>query len=169
MEEQGIDYSGMHTSAFVLALSGDGTGRAVRTTHAVDVFEADARETNETVHFAATARWEGQILVVTLEQRDPPPAAVTPIVLRCERWAPGRSAPEPTDATDRTLPGVEWVCALPPDRAFPLGLVTLQHVPREGEHLLLGEAHVAHAEEDMSQGGRTVVTRAADGTDLPVP
>ena len=69
LEEQGIDYSGMHTSAFVLALSGDGTGRAVRTTHAVDVFEADARETNETVRFAAVARWEGQILVITLEQR----------------------------------------------------------------------------------------------------
>ncbi|MFS8071526.1 MAG: hypothetical protein ACMG6S_34585, partial [Byssovorax sp.] len=156
-EEQGFDYASTQRSTFVLALRGDGTGRAVRTKHGVDVAGADVHKSDERVEFDATARWEGSLLGVTLVPRQPGPAQGAPIVLRCERWRPGTSASRSTDATDPTLPGVEWTCALPRDPLFLLGRVALQHVPREGEFLLLGESHAVETEERVEQSARSVV------------
>jgi hypothetical protein len=169
MEMQGIDYSGTESSAFVLSLEGNGAGRAVRRTRAVDVSGEDAHERDETVRYDARARWEGPILIVTLEQREPSPTCVEPIVLRCERWSGGNTATAPTSATNPALPGVEWVCQMPPERLFMLGRVALQHVPREGEFLLLGETHVLHVVEEEMEGHRTVETRPEAPVDLPVP
>ena len=170
MDEQGIDYSGTSTSAFVLVLTSDGNGRAVQSTRAVSVLETDARQTDETVRFSAHAQWEGETLVLTLAQREPPVDAATPIILRCERWRVGSTVAEPTDATDRTLPGVEWICARSSERPFPLGLVTVQQIPREGEFLLLGETQIVVTEEVIvGQGGRTVLTRGLRDAELPSP
>lgn len=168
-EEQGIDYTSTERSTFVLALRGDGTGRAVRTKHGVDVAGVDVHKSDERVELDATARWEGALLEVTLLPRPPGPAKGAPIVLRCERWRPETPAPRLTDATDATLPGVEWTCALPRDQIFLLGRVALQHVPREGEFLLLGESHAVETEEQVNQSARSVVTRAVDSSSVPDP
>jgi hypothetical protein len=168
-EEQGIDYSSTERSTFVLVLRGDGTGHAVRTEHGVDVGGDDVHKSDERAEFDATARWEGALLGVTLVPRSPGPVKGAPIVLRCERWRPGTSAAGSTGAKDPTLPGVEWTCALPRDQLFLLGRVALQHVPREGEFLLLGESHAVETEEQVNQGARSVVTRAVAGSSAPDP
>ncbi len=168
-EEQGVDYTSTDRSTFALVLRSDGAGRAVRTKHGVDVAGVDVHKSDERVELDATARWEGSLLEVTLVPRPPGPAKDASIVLRCERWRPGTSAPRSTDATDATLPGVEWTCALPKDQSFLLGRVAVQHVPREGEFLLLGESHAVETEEQVNQSARSVVTRAVAGSSVPDP
>jgi len=162
-EEQGIDFVASHRITFALTLGPDGTGEATGTTRGVDVYEAEAREVDETGRYDARARWEGERLVVQLTPRgDPSPGFVGGSVeLVCERWGAGARA-EQSDAVDPALPGVEWVCALPGDRTFALGLVVMQHVPREGAFLLLGETRATLVREDVSQSTRRVETSASD-------
>jgi hypothetical protein len=84
------------------------------------------------------------------------------VEVRCDRWAPGNRVAEPTDLTTRELSGVDWICALPEGTQFLLGRVAIQHVPRSGEFLLLGEGRGASTDETVSQAERTVVTRRTE-------
>jgi hypothetical protein len=163
MEEQGIDYSATGTSTFELTLAVDGTGHAVRSSQGVDVLGSDAHVTDETVRYGARARWSGERLLVALTPADGSPATALPIEIACERWTETMRA-DSSEVRDASLPGVEWVCALPENALFGLGLVVVQHVPRVGGFLLLGSRELLVDENVSGQGGRSVSTRIGNTT-----
>lgn len=164
-EEQGIDFVATLTSSFELALGADGMGEATRTTRGVEVYEAEARQLDEVVRYDARARWAAGRLVVSLTPRRESEAAATAwhgaLELTCEPWGPSARA-STSDVADPSLPGVEWICALPEDQTFALGLVVVQHVPREGAFVLLGAGAGARTREDFEGQGRRVETSPAE-------
>ena len=161
VEEQGIDYSAVGAMRFELTLAPDGTGSAIRTTRATDVLGADAHETDATVRYRAIARGEGERFSVSLTPAPGSPPTVEAVELVCEPWLAGSRA-ESSEVRTPGLPGVEWICALPPQRTFALDRAALQHVPREGTFLLLGTTRDAVVHERVDGSGRDITTSAGE-------
>ncbi len=161
VEEQGIDYSAVGAMRFELTLAPDGTGSAIRTTRATDVLGADAHETDATVRYLATARRLGGRFSVALTPAPDSPPIAEAVELVCEPWLAGSRA-EGSGVRTPALPGVEWICALPPERTFALDRAALQHVPREGTFLLLGTTRDAVVHERVDGGGREITTSAGE-------
>lgn len=160
-EEQGIDYASVGAMRFELNLAPDGTGSALRSTRAADVLATDVHETDTRVRYAATVRSVGEHLLVSLTPEVGSPPIAEAVELDCERWPVGTRA-ESSEVADASLPGVEWICALPPGRIFALDRAAVQHVPREGTFLLLGASHDAIVHERVDGGGREVATSAGE-------
>lgn len=160
-EEQGIDYSSVGAMRFELTLSPGGTGSALLTTRASDVLGADAHETDATVRYAATVRRDGQRLAVALTPAPDSPPTAEAVELVCEPWLADSRA-ESSEVRTPTLPGVEWICALPPERTFALDRAALQHVPREGSFLLLGTTRDAVVHERVDGARREITTSAGE-------
>jgi hypothetical protein len=157
VEEQGIDYSAIGTSTLEITLRSDGRGRAVRTTHATDVLESDVHATDDAANYEVLGRREagGLRLILTPDAGQSP--LITRVELACAPWTITSRA-EPGDATDPSLPGVEWVCELEGENIFALGRVVIEHVPREGAFFLFASSHQLMIQENLSGSLRTVRT-----------
>jgi hypothetical protein len=163
-EEQGLTFVATLRSVFELALGPDGTGEATRTTRGAEVYEGQARELDEAVRYDARAQWAGGRLVVALAPREGSGPAHRAVTLTCEPWGPAARASTP-EVADASLPGVDWICALPEDQTFALGLVVVQHVPREGAFVLLGAGAGTETREHVDGQGRRVATSRATPAD----
>ena len=157
VEEQGIDYSSTGTSTLEITLSGDGRGRAIRTTHASDVLEVDVHRTDDAAVYDVVAEQRGDRLTLVLTPQAGQSPLTTRAELSCEPWT-SSSRGEPSAASDPTLPGVEWVCALLGEDIFALGGVVIQHVPREGSFILFAGTHQLVIRESVSGAQREVTT-----------